>query len=1520
MPEVAEKMSGRIKKGLSLFIILVIVASLLSSGFIRWIGNPNTAAATGEGRIVVELGGYSYWANTGVGNIRNLNNQTRQAYKYYQVRYGREFYYEFSGLARDRYDVELSFVETQYSRAGSRIFTVSVNGAPVIPSLDVFARAGKNVAYQETIPGVQTVGGLINLGFRASVGEAMVCNIRLISGGQTMVEARALESRLWSYLPPRFIANPEQDIYESVLGRLGSRFMVNPVPQLLGWRQSSLGTLTESLGELVLAFRTPGGQIRCLPFTDRYPLFAKIGQQHALTSITYSCEDPSLPFKVKVRLRAPFYPGDEVLSSVPCFYLDIQVENTGSGQVSGEFLLVRPHQDPDFGGEAPQPLGNGISGYKFTTNYSYGDGSVVLPQSQGDYFTADEAVAIDDPAGFEWHFQQIDDQSWIWPSPSGYPRPYPQKVFTFRPKGYSGGIWDFQLTPSGSANKTLALAAYVGGPVLRVRGDFTYRYIYSDPDEAGFDSVEEVLAYALGPTRGEVEGKSSFFDSLLSASYCQGISGELANLIGLSFQNYLINTWWCYNQRGERWFSVWEGSSCRFHSTIDVEYNTSWFYFAFWPDLLKVTLQEWASFEKSNAQGKYLPHDLGWGTEVFGMAYPHDMPVEENANYLLLLFKYWKTTGDNDFLASQSQHIRDYSYFILACDGDGDGLPDLNTANTIDQGTSTVQFSRNQTYLGIKALAALQAAREMATGFSPPDNELAAACERRVLLINHTLEERLWKGDHFLVCDDPAVPAGERDAYSIYASNGLLYLLSTGSDCGLTAGNLQKLREDLLQAAGATERRYGYVHTNVNNENQWVSQNLWRDALGFYLGVGGWPQGQGSRDARYWSLEKYFATKQSGGYWDVCDYRNFAFLGASTRTELNRRDNSSLSTLLPAGNADGSGLRSCSLNEPYLQSLGYYPRGISSLSLVDASGGIALDRVQRRLNYLAAPGVVRVPVFSCADWRAENPAERIPVLNFDGNGELVLVENPSLLPGVPVERRERNIENLQAEPPSFSPDGDGREDTVTVTLDPPGGEMPATASILQGVNKIRTLTPQGNSFIWDGKDDGGQLVADGRYRIRFEFRDWGDGGYTPSTELVIGVDTTIPHTSRIWYLAEGYTGSNIYAGDFATFILAQNPNADAASIRLTLMEPGGRTTTRDFTTPPFSRLTISVDAILPAAECSALVEASQPVVVERAMYFNGWNGGHCTIGVTSPSTNWYLAEGYTAESFDEWILIQNPGAETAGVQLYLRTHLGEEVRREYLVSPRSRFTVHVDDILPASEVSAQVVSSQPVVVERAQYFNNMRSGTGSIAAKSTSCQWYFAEGYTGNGFEDWILVQNPSDQQAHIRLYFLMQGGERWMEPCTVAPKRRFTFPVHQVLPNREVSVVVESDCPVVAERAVYWGRRVEGHASLGSPFPDFTWFFAEGYTGGGFEEWLLVGNPTGKGAMVEFTFMFPDGSSRGLQVYVDCYSRFTLNVKSIVGEVEVSIRVNSSQPVVAERAIYFSGGRGGTCSIGGLE
>jgi len=1478
--------------------------------------NERAKAAAEEGKVTVELGGLSSAVSIAERPITGTDNISKQPYKYKQERFGNSFHYVLSGLSLPYYEIEFSMVESYYSYPGQRVFNISANGAPLpdLSNIDLLTRAAKYQAYQVNV-GVWAVGGKIDLGFNASAAEASISGIRLIAAGQTMVEIGVMETRNLSALPLRFVNGPGQNLHETVLGRLGSRFMINPVPQLLGWRQSPLGTWTADISELVLAFRDSQGDVRCLPFTDRYPVFSTVNQQLAMTGVSYECQDPSLPFRATVTLRAPFYPQDTKLSSAPFFYADISVTDTGGGSVNNDFLLVKPHKDGNTGAAAPQALGGTTKGYKFNTRYTFADESRVRLDSDSGSVDCQEAVAINDDTNIGWHYSDITSNSWIWGSPSGYPLPYRHKVYSFAPTGYSGFDWTFDLGGGASQSKTIVLGGYTSQGVLNVRGDSSYRFLYGKPSGPNLASIDAVADYAVG-SRTDILAKSSFFDGVLSDPYTTTLPQSGHDLMAYALQSFLCNTWWCYNGSGNEWFSVWEGTPCMFHSTIDVEYNDAWFYLYFWPDLLQKLLGEWPLFAKGNGQGAYLSHDMGVATQVTGMAYPHDMPVEENTNYILLLYSYWKSTGNTTFMKSQFSRMRDYTNFIFACDTDGDGLPDINSANTIDQGSPAIQNSRNQTYLGVKALGAYRAAREMARAQDVPDQGFVASCDAGVRLINISLGDKLWLGDHFAVCADYSVPSQDREAYSLYASNGLLYLLAAGLDSGLTASNLARFRQDLLSAASATSRRYGDVHTSIDNENQWVSQDLWRDAIAYWLNVDGWGQGQQNRFDQYMNLERYYATKKNGGFWDVCAYNDYYFLGTSEASGLGFSDSNAAADYLSQAQMEAGGMRGAySLDAAYQQSLGYYPRGTTAFSLISALGRLRLDRPSGFLFYDPAQAPARIPVFSCADWSTQT----IPVLVFDSGGNLQDATNPSLLPGYRNRSSYSPITDLKAEPFSCSPGSGGDRQEVTVTYNAPAGSVTG-AQVLQGTNLIKSITPAPSGFKWNGLNNWGQQAPDGVYRIYLQTQSADPAVLTPPDMVDVGVNTDVPSPARTWYLAEGYTGSNPSGGEFDTWVLVENANDQPANIIATFMQPGGKNTQQAYGIPAHSRFTIHVDSILPAAEVSTKIDSDLPVIAERAMYFNGKKAGHDSVGVNAPSDQWYLAEGYTGGNFDEWVLIQNPGDAPATVGVQFQTQEMGVVDRLYGIDPHSRFTIHVDDILPDAQVSTYVDSSQPVVVERAQYLNDMRSGTCSIGAASPSYTWYFAEGYTSEGFEEWLLVQNPQDTPALVDLTFMQLDGTNSGLQFTVAPRSRYTVPVDQYLSDAQVSAKFTSNVPVVAERAMYWKDRSDGHDTIGTPCPEYNWFFAEGYTAEGYEEWLLIQNPASSQALVNIDFMFPGGATKSIAVAVPARSRFTLNVGSIVGATEVSLKLSSNLPVVAERAMYFNQRSGGTCSIGAMQ
>ena len=216
---------------------------------------------------------------------------------------------------------------------------------------------------------------------------------------------------------------------------------------------------------------------------------------------------------------------------------------------------------------------------------------------------------------------------------------------------------------------------------LRIRGTMhPFRYTR---DFANLTAVSEWAQKKGGLDQIFANAKS--VDGILARNNC----GPAVNgLLATTLHAWLTDTWFI-DRGGRDWFSVWEGN-CYFHSTVDVEFTQAPFYLSVWPELLGIELDFWPEFTKDGqasigergSDTLFLSHDVGRGSSADGQVYPHDMEVEESANYVILAYGYWRRTGSDQLLHRHADTIEKFLRFITACDITGNGVPALGVANT----------------------------------------------------------------------------------------------------------------------------------------------------------------------------------------------------------------------------------------------------------------------------------------------------------------------------------------------------------------------------------------------------------------------------------------------------------------------------------------------------------------------------------------------------------------------------------------------------------------------------------------------------------------------------------------------------------------------------------------------------------------------------------------------------------------------------------------------------------------------
>jgi phage terminase large subunit-like protein len=250
------------------------------------------------------------------------------------------------------------------------------------------------------------------------------------------------------------------------------------------------------------------------------------------------------------------------------------------------------------------------------------------------------------------------------------------------------------------------------------------------------------------------------------------------------------------------------------------------------------------------------------------------------------------------------------------------------------------------------------------------------------------------------------------------------------------------------------------------------------------------------------------------------------------------------------------------------------------------------------------------------------------------------------------------------------------------------------------------------------------------------------------------------------------------------------------------------------------------------------------------------------------------------------------------------------------VAPWSRSTILVNrEVGEGHDVSMRVVSTNgtAIVAERPMYFlyqGMWDGGHNVMGAAQPERDWYFAEGCTRTGFNQWICLMNPNPEEATAGIVYVMEDGGRIEREYRLAPHSRFTVNVNSdVARQHDVSTHITSELPLVAERPMYFlynSTIDEGSDAMGVCNPGSSWYLAEGCTRAGFEEWICLMNPGVETAHVALRFMLEDTSQREHVVAVPPGTRVTVKVNDVVGpEHDVSTEVMSDSPVVVERPIY---------------
>jgi kumamolisin len=211
---------------------------------------------------------------------------------------------------------------------------------------------------------------------------------------------------------------------------------------------------------------------------------------------------------------------------------------------------------------------------------------------------------------------------------------------------------------------------------------------------------------------------------------------------------------------------------------------------------------------------------------------------------------------------------------------------------------------------------------------------------------------------------------------------------------------------------------------------------------------------------------------------------------------------------------------------------------------------------------------------------------------------------------------------------------------------------------------------------------------------------------------------------------------------------------------------------------------------------------------------------------------------------------------------------------------------------------------------------------GPSRTTATSTAWYFAEGYAGGKFQEFLTLENPDTKQAaQVQVKYLFATGQGPTVVHTVPPQSRATVSVNDELhtpyagPGRSVSMIVTSlnGVGIVAERPMYFSFNGinSGTDALGSTRLGQDFYFADVESQRNYASFITLFNPPGgTNANVTVSYVAAGRQIATTTVAVPAGHRATTSPMSLGVNQTSAVYVHSNQPVMVERPTYFSTSR----------
>ncbi len=149
----------------------------------------------------------------------------------------------------------------------------------------------------------------------------------------------------------------------------------------------------------------------------------------------------------------------------------------------------------------------------------------------------------------------------------------------------------------------------------------------------------------------------------------------------------------------------------------------------------------------------------------------------------------------------------------------------------------------------------------------------------------------------------------------------------------------------------------------------------------------------------------------------------------------------------------------------------------------------------------------------------------------------------------------------------------------------------------------------------------------------------------------------------------------------------------------------------------------------------------------------------------------------------------------------------------------------------------------------------------------------------------WLLIGNPNNSEATAWVTYMIEGEGEGAEVFVkkIPANSRKSYNMANDIGVADASIKVDSDIPVIPERAMYRNNRREGHVSIGTTLPSQDYYLAEGTTDWGFTSYILIQNPNEEEARVSVIYLTPSGPVVPEPFTIPPNSRHTIRMNDVL-------------------------------------